>query len=179
MPPHSEQARWFAEHVQPHEPLLRAYLRKRFPAIADVDDVVQESHLRLFRARERGVIASAKAYLFAVARHVAIDLARRERFVAPVRVNDLPPAEVVADLADAAEAASLEQEVALAAEAIDALPPRCREIVTLRGVQGLAYEEIARRLGISEQTVRVQMARGMKKCADFLRERGVEGAPAG
>ena len=69
--PQFEQTRWFTREVQPHEPLLRAYLRKPFPTLHDFDDVVQESHLRLLRAREQGRIESAKAYLFAVARNVA------------------------------------------------------------------------------------------------------------
>ena len=37
MPP-SEQALWFAEEVQPHEPALRAYLQARFPTLGDHDD---------------------------------------------------------------------------------------------------------------------------------------------
>jgi RNA polymerase sigma factor (sigma-70 family) len=172
----SPLAQWFAEEVQPHEPLLRAYLQKQFPALPDVDDVVQESHLRLIKARERGGIASVKSYLFTIARHVAIDLTRRNRHVAPTPVSDLPSWRVLEQSANAAESASLRQEVLLAAQAIDTLPPRCREIVTLRGVQGISYDEIALRLGISEQTVRVQMARGLKKCADYLRERGVDGS---
>ena len=36
-----EQTRWFSEQVQPHEPALRAYLSKRFPALPDHDDLVQ------------------------------------------------------------------------------------------------------------------------------------------
>lgn len=174
MPPGSPLARWFAEEVQPHEPVLRAYLQKQVSSTADVDDIVQESRLRLIRAYERGVIGSAKAFLFAVARNVAIDLARKNRRVSSVPVVDLPPSHLVAETDDAAEAASARQEIRLVAQAIDALPPRCREIVALRGVQGLDYPEISRRLGISEQTVRVQMARGVKKCADYLRERGVQ-----
>lgn len=171
--PHA--ARWFADEVQPHEPLLRAYLQKQFPNLVDVDDVVQESHLRLLKARQRGAVLSVKSYLFAVARNLAIDLARKSRHISPVRVNELPPWFVLEESADAAETASIRQEVLLAAQAIDALPPRCREIVALRALHELPYEEISRRLGISEQTVRVQMARGVKKCADYLRERGVKG----
>jgi len=45
--PPPEQARWFAEEIQPHEPLLRAYLQKQFPSLHGVADVVPESHLRL------------------------------------------------------------------------------------------------------------------------------------
>jgi RNA polymerase sigma factor (sigma-70 family) len=170
-----QETEWFAEQVLPHEPLLRAYLQRQFPALDDVDDIVQESHFRLLRARAHSEIDSAKSYLFAIARNIAIDITRRNRRVSPVRVSELPVSRTVDESADAGEVASIRQEVRLAAEAIDALPPRCREIVALRGVQGLSYPHIAQRLGISEQTVRVQMARGMKRCAIFLRERGVNG----
>ncbi len=169
-----EHARWFAEEVQPHEPMLRAYLQKQFPALPDVDDVVQESHLRLLRARRRGGIASAKAYLFAIARNVALGVFRRDRKFPSVPVNELAGLRLLEDAADVAETASCNQEIALATAAIDALPPRCREIVMLRALRGLTHKEIAARLGLSEQTVRVQVARGMKKCADYLRARGVE-----
>jgi hypothetical protein len=47
----SEQSRWFTEEVQPHGQALRAYLRKHYPDATDVDDVVQESYLRVLRAR--------------------------------------------------------------------------------------------------------------------------------
>lgn len=169
----SDQARWFAEEVQPHEPLLRAYLQKQFPALSDVDDVVQESHLRLLKAREKGRIESAKAYLFAIARNVALGAFRRNRKITEIAVNEIAGWGILEADTNVVEAASLQQEVSLAAEAIDGLPGRCREIVVLRALQGLSHKEIAARLGLSEQTVRVQVARGMKKCAQFLRERGV------
>ena len=63
-PPDSELGQWFATHVQPHEPMLRAWLRNRFRSEDDLDDLVQESYLRLLRARERGEVASPKAFLF-------------------------------------------------------------------------------------------------------------------
>jgi hypothetical protein len=66
-PPDSELGQWFAAHVQPHEPVLRAWLRSRFKSETDLDDVVQETYLRLLRARERGEVTSPKAFLFAVA----------------------------------------------------------------------------------------------------------------
>lgn len=53
MPP-TEQARWFAEEVYPHEPALRAYLQARFPTLGDHDDLVQETYTRLLRAQANG-----------------------------------------------------------------------------------------------------------------------------
>ena len=72
-PPDSELGQWFADHVQPHEPKLRAWLRSRFKSETDLDDVVQETYLRLLRAREAGEVTSTKAFLLAIARNLALD----------------------------------------------------------------------------------------------------------
>jgi hypothetical protein len=50
-PPNAEHARWFAEEVRPHEAGIRAWLRLRFPALNDVDDVIHDAYIRLFRAK--------------------------------------------------------------------------------------------------------------------------------
>jgi len=82
--PPSESGRWFAEEVQPHETSLRRFLRGVFPSLPDIADLVQESSVRLIRARETGPgVGYAKAFLFTTARNAALDLFRRRRFVAP------------------------------------------------------------------------------------------------
>ena len=75
---------------------------------------------------------------------------------------------------DAAEVAFCREELVLLAQAIHALPSRCREIVVLRKIRCLSQKEIAKMLGISEQTVQVQVLRGVKRIEDFLRRNGVE-----
>ena len=74
--PDSELGQWFATRVQPHEPVLRAWLRSRFRTEDDLDDLVPESSLRLLRARERGEVTSPKAFLFTVARNRGPDRCR-------------------------------------------------------------------------------------------------------
>lgn len=175
----SEQSQWFAEELQPHEPELRAYLRRRFPEARDVDDLVQESYLRMFRAGSVGRFACARAYLFATARNVALTLFRRPKIFSSLPVTDFSVLGVVEERADVAEQASTSQEVGLLLDAIDALPTRCRAIFILRKLQGIPQKEIARQLGLSEQTVQVQVARGAKKCAQFLKQRGVIGRRPG
>lgn len=168
----ADRAHWFAREVQPHEAELRGYLRHRFPGV-DADDVVQESYLKLLRLDAASRIESAKAYLFSVARNTASKLLlRRRRLYSDTPVNQLPDWRILDGGPDAADTANAQQRLALMAAAIDRLPPRCREIVRLSTVQGLSNAEIAGTLGLSEATVRVQMARGIKKCAVFLRESG-------
>ena len=168
-----EQFRWFIEEVQPHEPELRAFLRRRFPTLQDIDDLVQESYARLMRARNTGAIAEPRAYLFTTARNIAFDLFRRHR---PISIEDLAENQalsVVEERADAAESASHAQEIELLVAAISALPQRCREVVTLRKLHGLSYRDIATRLGISENTVNAQLAIGVVRCRQYLAAHGV------
>ena len=67
MPPeNSEQGRWFAEHLLPHEAMLRSWLNSRFPTGLDINDVIQEAYLRVLKARDKGQIRAPKAFLFAI-----------------------------------------------------------------------------------------------------------------
>lgn len=151
---------------------LKAYLRGSFPSIRDVDDIAQESYLRVWRARATQSIRSAKGFLFQIARHVATDVLRRD-LVSPIKgVTDLAALSVFDGKPDAAEVACSREEIALLADAIDALPARCRQVFILRKIQRIPQKEIAGRLGISEQTVQVLVLRGMKRCEKFFACRG-------
>jgi len=166
-----QQARWFAEEVHPHGSSLRAYLRGSFPTVRDQDDVVQEAYLRIWKARAAHPIASAKAFLFTVARHCALDMLRKERRSPVISVTDLSRLFVSDTGPDAAQAAATSQEIDLVVEAVEALPARCREIFILRRLQGVSQKDIAMRLGLSEQTVQVQAARGLRKCSEYIHRR--------
>jgi len=175
-PPASDVAtstQWFADEVQPHESRLRNWVRRRFPWVTDVDDLVHDCYARILRARRAGKVEHARSYLFVMARNAAFDLARRER-VAPIEgIADLAELAVVEDGPDAAESVSREEELELLADAIEALPQRCRLVVKLRKLRGLSHEEIAAQLDISPHTVNAQLAKGMSLCREYLRQRGL------
>lgn len=168
----AEQSRWFTEEVQPHENALRKFLRGRVPSTADVDDVVQDSYLKLLKARP-GEITSVKAYLFTIARNTASKLFRKEKIYSSVPVNELPAWRILDGGQDVVEFANTRLQDELIAEAIAELPGRCRKILLLRVADGFSPIEIADKLGVSESTVRTQLTRGLKKCSKLLRDRGV------
>lgn len=168
-----EQARWFSEQVQPHEPALRAYLSKRFPAVPDHDDLVQETYVRTLRAHAGGRVPCARAFLFTTARNAAIDLFRRRRGQTHEELSEWGALPLLEEAPDLAAAAEREQRLEVLLEAILALPERCRQVMMLRHLDGLAYKEIAGRLGISPETVKVHMVKGVKDCTRFFRQRGL------
>lgn len=170
-PGQMEQARWFAEEVQPHEPALRAWLGRRFPGLADVDDLVQDSFLKLVRARNSGRVTEARPYLFAVARNAAVDRYRRTRSAGMRRAVD---ADSVAEVAENPEGAAVsDHHLTMLVQAIEALPNRCRLVLKLRKLQGLSHREIAGRLGVSEHTVNAQIAKGVARCREYFQAQGL------
>ncbi|HEY1110730.1 MAG TPA: sigma-70 family RNA polymerase sigma factor [Opitutaceae bacterium] len=165
--------RWFAEEVKPYEPALRAYLHKRFPTLPDHDDLVQEAYSRLLRARETGRLTYAKAFLFTAARNLAVDMFRRRRVVAHEPIQEfaeLPALETPIDVVTSLER---QQRLEVLIEAVAALPERCRQVMMLRHIDGLAYKEIGERLGISHETVKVHVLKGVRDCTAFFRSRGL------
>jgi RNA polymerase sigma factor (sigma-70 family) len=174
LPPHADQTRWFAENVQPHERDLRAFLHRRFPSLRDIDDLVQETYARLFDGGKAGEITEPRAYLFATARNAALDLLRKKHEVLVEDIEETRRPNVVEERPDSAESASRSQEHSLILEAIQALPSRCRDVLTLRKIHGLSYRDVATRLGITESTVNAQLAIGVVRCRNYLETRGIK-----
>jgi RNA polymerase sigma factor (sigma-70 family) len=168
-----DQARWFTDEVHPHESSLRSYLRGSFPAVRDVDDVVQESFLRAWKARAQQPVRSAKAFLFRIARNVALDLVRRGRASPLETVGELALLPVADERPGVFDALSMNERIALLTDALDALPPRSRELVVLCKLQGRSYREAALALGLSEKTVAEHVYRGTQRLGEELNKRGV------
>ena len=164
-----DHSRWFNEEVHPHGAHLKSYLERFFPSIRDADDVVQESYLRIWKARAGKEIKSARAFLFSIARRLAIDIVRRDRRSPFTPVKDVSELFVSEGLPDASHVANRNLELKLLVDAIDSLPARCREIFVLCHVEGLSQREVANRLKIAEGTVAVQSSRGLQRCEEYVR----------
>jgi RNA polymerase sigma factor (sigma-70 family) len=171
--PGKEHDQWFADEVRPHESSLRAFLMRSLGSAADVDDLVQESYIRILVARKAGEIRSSKNFLFTIARNAIRDLIRRRAVAVAIPFTENAPIAVLDDSPGVADLVSRRQELELLADAIRALPERCREVFLLRKIQAIPQKEIARRLGISENTVETLVARGARSCADYVRSRSI------
>jgi len=172
MPPeYTDQERWFSENLQPHEAMLRGWLESRFPPECDIDDVLQESYLRVLRAKERGAVQSPKAFLFATARNLAVDRVRRVNFLRAESLVENDVLSVLDEHEAVSETISRNQELEILTEAIQALPERCRRIFTLRKVYGMSQNDIARKMEISVCTVSAQLTIGVRKCTEFMESR--------
>jgi RNA polymerase sigma factor (sigma-70 family) len=159
------------------ESVLRAYLFRYVRNPADVDELLQETYARLLVAQPPGggELRSVRALALTIARNLALDWLRHRDVVPMDLVSDLASLDVLDERAQVDEIVNSHQELALLAEVIAELPKRSRQIFTLRRVYGLSQREIAQRLGISEKTVEQLLARAVRRCAEALFAREVDG----
>ncbi len=173
MPPeYSEQAQWYADHIEPHEAQIRHWLKSRYGSQCDVDDVVQEALLKIFKAREKAELKSPKAFFFAVARNAAVDSMRKAKVAVTDSLIDEEVLEIVDDGESVDEVAARNHELEILTQAIQALPERCRRVFTLSKVYGMTYNDIARDMDISFNTVSAQIAIGVSKCTKYMQMHG-------
>ncbi len=158
---------WFMKEVYPHEAMLRAWLKNRYPSLVTIEEIVQESFLRVLKINRKLRLSAPKAYLFATARNICIDTLRREKVVKFKHLSGAESESLVNTGSDVCSDLIQKEEFQILTEAIKTLPKKCRRVVTLRKVYGMSAKQIASELNLSPRTVENQLMIGMKKCREY------------
>ncbi len=162
---------WFVREVLPLEGMLMQFLRHNWRDRSDLEDIRQEIYARVCEAAETEVPKSAKSFVFASARNLLIDKARRESVVPIEAVADLESLGIELDAPGPDRSAIAKDELRKLQSALNKLPPRHREAVVLGRIEGLNGREIAQRMGIAETTASQHLKLGMHALTDlYLRE---------
>lgn len=141
-----------------------------YTGTTDVEDLVQETFLRAFRALDRFKHESSpKTWLISIARNTATDLYRKNSVWTRLkgRLNQESPIE---QLSLTEDRLLKKVEYATLYDAINNLKPNYRDVVLLRGIAELSAQEAARVLGWSENKVNVTFFRAVKKLNERLKE---------
>lgn len=144
-------------------PTLAAFLRRRVADRSEVDDVVQDVLIAMHRARHTYDPARPlEPWLFAIARNVAIDHARRSlaRAGREVLVDELPEQ---AGSIDGPPGPRLE-------DALARLPPSQREAFEMLKLEGLSVDAAARRAGTTPGALKVRAHRAYKALRRLIGE---------
>lgn len=155
--------------------LLR-FFRAGLSKPQDAADAVQETFLRMLRAPRPDEIADPQAYLYAVARSVAIEAGRRSQQERAL-IADHPDGldQIASDAPDIERRIAARQELVLMAKAIKCLPKRCQQVFILSRLHGQLNGQIALGLGISRNMVEKHIMRALLTCRALRREmRGTE-----
>jgi len=169
------------------ETLVRRYSERAYRAAyrvvrdaSQAEDVLQEALIKAYRALpnfERR--SSFYTWLYRITVNLALDRRRREGRAPSLEWDDSVSHNVdpraVSPVSENPETASRRTEVReLVAEGVQHLPDGQREVLLLREVDGLSYEEIATSMQISKGTVMSRLHYARKKMIVWLRERGIE-----
>ena len=133
---------------------------------ADAEDAVQELYLKLWAARSSlEGIQNPAAYGIMLLKNICIDRIRK-RTVRKAEPLDKAPMPEDAGAEDREEMKDTLRHLMLEMEK---LPEKQLEVLRMKTIEGLEYEEISRRTGISQVYVRVLIAKARKTLKSKLR----------
>jgi RNA polymerase sigma factor (sigma-70 family) len=157
-----------------NEAALKRYLGRFFRSREVADDLAQEAFLRAFAAESGHIIESPKAFLFKVAKNLALNELSRQSSIAIEPLGDFEGQEVLEDSSQVSgdDVVDSRKRIRLLARAIAVLPPQCAKVFILRKMQGMSQKDIAVRLNVSVRTVENHVALGLSRCRAYMRAHG-------
>lgn len=139
---------------------LRSFVRRLVGNPATAEDLVQQAFANLL-GKSGETVPESSAYVTQAVRNLALNHLRDARRRAEIEISGLE-IEHVADAGPSPEMTVLyRSELRRLLEAIAQLPARRRQTFVLNRIEGLSYEEIATRMGVSRNTVISQVVAAM------------------
>ncbi len=156
----------FSELVQRHQDRIYRYLLRMLGSRDDALELTQDAFVKAWQALPQWQPeAQFRTWLFRIANNTALDALRRSKLV------EFVPLENTFDAAaggpDPERQAQATQEVRQLEVSLNKLGAEHREILLLREVEEMSYEEIGRVLSLSEGTVKSRIARARAALMDL------------
>ena len=161
----------FSELVRRHQRSVYRYLLRMLGSHDDAMELTQEAFIKAWQALAQWrPEAQFRTWLFRIANNTALDVLRHRKLVEFVPLEesfDAPSSEP-----DPAQQAQLTQEVRQLDVSLKKLAPEHRQILLLREVEEMSYEEIGSVLSLNEGTVKSRLARARAALIDIRARSG-------
>ncbi|MBS1662867.1 MAG: RNA polymerase sigma-70 factor [Bacteroidetes bacterium] len=156
--------------------LFRRYDRRIYPFVLKMiksevlaEEITQEIFIKIWKTRERlPSIDQPEAYIFTIAARHTLDQIKKKlnenRMLQRLSTTLYPVHN------DPEEMLLFKDKEALVQQAVDQLTPQQKAVYTLSRQQGLSYEEIGQKLGISPNTVRNHLVKALQSMRDWLEQ---------
>ena len=132
----------------------------------DAEDAVQELYLKLWAARSGlSGVQNPSAYGISMLKNICIDRIRKRM------VRKAEPLEKASHPEDAVQESRTDMKDTLRylLQEMEKLPQKQRTVLRMKAVEGLGYEDIARRTGLSEVYIRVLVTMARKTLKSKIR----------
>jgi RNA polymerase sigma-70 factor (ECF subfamily) len=139
----------------------------------EIEDIVQETYVRICQIENKESITSPKSFMYKTARNLALDYQKQASVRLVDGVDNMEELEhLLSDHQkdEMYESTLTDIEFSHFCEAVRHLPVQCRKVFVLKKVYGYSQREIAAQLNLSESTVEKHISTGMKRCTLFMRK---------
>lgn len=134
----------------------------------DAEDIVQDAFTKLWELRHDTLAdKNVEAYCTRIVHNLFIDRQRRQHLHISAQAADefnLPDYHATGNKLEQQESENMVMRL------IGELPEKQRQIITLRDVEGLTYEEIAQQTGLTEVNIRVLLSRARKTIREQFKQ---------
>lgn len=131
-------------------------------------DIRQDIYEAALNGGRQGLPTNTPGYVFTIARNILINRSKRERIVHFEQFSDMESIDLAVDRSATERHLEARDALRRAQQGIDRLPPRCREVVRLRKIEGLSIREAAERMGVGVDTIERQLVLGIRAMADAM-----------
>jgi len=149
---------------------LVRFIARRVRTVADARDLAQEAYVRLLRLERKDLIRDPRPYLYRIAANILYEyqLKRKAEVVGLSRWSDETRHDVEAGYLEGdVESLALQRRLE---SVLGVLSPKCRAVLILHRREGMTYDEIGAKIGISSTMVKKYLAQGLKHCRLHLEE---------
>jgi RNA polymerase sigma-70 factor (ECF subfamily) len=138
-----------------HRRALSAFLRRRTATEDDVQEIVQESYMRILRYGydDSRPAVVWKSLLYRIAANLAVSRLRSDRAHNVAGQQSLDEVELISDAPSQERTVLAQQELELIRQVLGGLSPKCRKVFLLSRTHRKTYPEIAQMCGISVKMV--------------------------
>lgn len=154
-----------------HSRELRNFLGTLMRSREDIEDLMQETFLRVASLERPEAINSPKTYMFTLAYNLVVDHYRKAKSNFIDHSITIEECREAATYPGAERGIDASRDLEMLQEAILKLPEKTQQIFVARKFHDRSYAQLACDFGMTEQAIRQHVSRGLRECMSYLQSK--------
>jgi len=138
-------------------------------SVQQAEEATQDIFMKIWNSRvSLPSLDNFENFLFIIARNVIISALRKKRGLYVVE----PAKDIIGAAPSPDQQFAYKESYDIINRGIDLMPPQRKQVFRLSRLEGMSYEEISRQLGISRNTVKEHIVKGLHFLRGYLKSHG-------